>query len=102
VAPYEDICGQLIIRREGTCIAPLVLDFPPVSFCAAAAQLAGAETERWCATKPGLRQGLSSRPSTLASFPPIFASFLLITDPIERAAGHYLGRQSGLKKKACP
>ncbi|MDQ6901313.1 MAG: hypothetical protein M3072_17755 [Candidatus Dormibacteraeota bacterium] len=44
VALDEDPGGQLIIRREGTRIAFVVLDFPRGSFTAAAAPLGAAET----------------------------------------------------------
>jgi hypothetical protein len=83
VALYEDPGEQLIIRREATRIAFVVLDFPSGSFSATAAQLAADETEHWCAAKRGSREGSSSRPSTFASCPSIFPSFPLITDPIE-------------------
>jgi hypothetical protein len=96
VAQYEDPGGQLIIRREGTRIAFVVLDPPPGSFSATAAQLTAEETEHWGAAKRGSREGSSSRPSTVASCPSIFASFPLITDPIEPSGWCYLGRQRGL------
>ncbi len=45
-ALYEDPGGQLIIRRDGTRSAFLVLDFPPWSFSADASPAAVADSRR--------------------------------------------------------
>jgi hypothetical protein len=83
VALDQDPGGQLIIGRPDTRNAFVVLDSLPVSLSADVAQLAADETEHWAAAKRGSRKGPSSRASTVASFPSIFASVPLITDPIE-------------------
>jgi hypothetical protein len=73
-------------------MAFVIPDCPPPELVADAAQLAADETEHWAAAKRGSRKEPGSKPSTVASFPSIFASPLSVTR-WSRAAARYLGRQ---------
>ncbi len=57
MASFEEPGERLIIHREGSLVAFLILDFLPGSFTTDAAQLVAGKTEHWGGSKEWLDKG---------------------------------------------